>query len=78
MLKQKSLSEIKNTIVENGLLFESKIPGQNNPVSKTAKEKDALMAASEMKIISAIEIIFDYCQYFPKLPISVPERKLMI
>jgi hypothetical protein len=60
MLKQKSLSEMKNTMVENGLLFESKAPGQNKPVSKTVNEKAALMAAREMKIISATEIISNF------------------
>jgi hypothetical protein len=48
---------MKNTVVENGLLFESNTPGQNKPVSNTINEKAALMAAREMKIISATEII---------------------
>ena len=50
MLKQKSLSEIKNTMAENGLLLESNVLGQYKPVSKTASEKDALI----VKMLSAI------------------------
>ena len=60
MLKQKSLSEMKNTMEENGLLLESNVLGQNKPVSKTVSGKDALMADREMKIISSTEIISSF------------------
>ena len=52
MLKQKSLSEIKNAMAENGLLLY--VLGQYKPVSKTSSEKDALIAERVIKMISAI------------------------
>ena len=45
---------MKNTIVENGLLLESNVRGQYNPVIKTVSEKDALMAEKVMKLVSAM------------------------
>jgi hypothetical protein len=58
MLTQKSLSEMKNTVVENGLFLERRTFGQSKPVSKIVNEKEALIAAKEMKMISKSEIIF--------------------
>ena len=51
---------MKNTIVENGLLLESNVRGQYNPVSKTDSEKDALMAEQVMKLISAMINFFHF------------------
>lgn len=59
---------MKNTIVENGLLLESNVRGQYNPVSKTDSEKDALMAEKVMKLISAMINFFHFsslCKFRP-------------
>ena len=48
---------MKNTVVENGLLLERRTFGQSKPVSKIVNEKEALIAAKEMKMISKSEII---------------------
>ena len=48
MLPQKSANEVKNMIVEKGLLFASMISGHMRPVKTTMRDKKALREAKKM------------------------------
>ena len=52
MLTQKSQREMKNTVEEKGLVLESMTRGHRNAVRRMSSEKNALNAASAMKIVS--------------------------
>ena len=60
MLTQKSQREMKNTVEEKGLVLESMTRGHINAVRRMSSEKNALNAASAMKIVSETLIMLTY------------------
>ena len=53
MLPKKSQSDIKNSMLENGLHLDSINPGQKSPVRTTANERQALTAEKLINTISS-------------------------